>query len=53
MIPVLSDTDFLKWFLANKSNSFYSHLQMREKIQEILKGKEGVDKEKTLLYFQF
>jgi hypothetical protein len=53
MIPVLSDTDFLKWFLVNKSNSFYFHLQMREKIQELLKGKEDADKEKTLLYFQF
>lgn len=53
MIPVLDDINFLKWFLENKSNSFYFQLQMREKIQELLKGKDSADKEKTLLYFQF
>ena len=53
MIPVLEDTDFLKWFLANNSRSFYFHFQMREEIQKLLKGKEGVDKEKTLIYLQF
>ena len=50
---VLNDKNFLKWFLGNKSNSFYFHLQMRERIQELLKGKESADKEKTLIYFQY
>lgn len=52
MIPVLEKDKFLNWFLKNKSNSFYFQLQMRERIQELLKGKDSADREKTLIYFQ-
>lgn len=52
MIPVLESDNFINWFLENKTNSFYFQLQMREKIQELLDGKDSVDKEKTLIYFQ-
>lgn len=53
MIPVLENYSFLKWFLENRSNSFYFHLQMRERIQELLKEQDSVNKEKTLIYFQY
>ncbi len=53
MIPALDNKEFLKWFIENRSNSFYFQLQMREKIQELLKNHNAADKEKTLIYFQF
>lgn len=53
MIPVLESDGFIKWFLENKSNSFYFQSTMKSKIEEILKGKDSVYKEKTLIYYQY
>ncbi|HQF36271.1 MAG TPA: hypothetical protein PLL26_01345 [Candidatus Dojkabacteria bacterium] len=53
MIPVLDDSEFLKWFLEENNPSFYFQLQMRERIMNLLQEKSDKDKEKPLIYYKY
>lgn len=53
MITLLNNDEFKRWFCENAKSNFHSQQAVREKIMEMFADDPVVNKEKTILYFEY
>ena len=53
MIPLLDNNEFVLWFIESVSNGAVFQYEMRQKALDFLSGTNDVDKEKTLVFYEY